>query len=195
MPLIFQEELLIGAGAKPQLAHEPTNDLWLYTLGLSRLQNTLAQPPGGIYTDLDFEKMPNSTFARSLVDFRIKHLPYFGAYGFFTPKHGETSYILCPIHVGKTKRAKPVVTATPLALGVQIAITSTEPYDCYRLEFIQEAVCKEYVIYAERDYSVDVTYDVPLNGDVILRVTGYKNEISIYSVTHEEVITIVGTVE
>ena len=40
-----------------------------------------------------------------------------------------------------------------------------------------------------------MTYEVPLNGDVILRVTGYKDEIAIYSEVHEETISIVGLTE
>lgn len=179
--MVFEYELDLGKGLMSSLIHEPNNDLWNYRINDSRLDTQVATPPKGVYTNLSFENKPTMVTVKQINDFKAKHLPGFGAYGFFTLKYRDVSYVLCPIHFEEEVGEVPEVTISDLGNNQHhFIISSSEFYNAYRIEMILENRTEEKIVYA-LDGTAEVTLQPELAGELLVYVTGYKDEISISS--------------
>lgn len=193
MALTFTNEIALGPGAKPALAHEVDNGLWQYKIVNTRLDNFVSFPNNGNYDDLGFTKKANLITAKQVRDLGIKNLPGFGAFGFFTLMHLDNSYVMCPIHNKKVTGKKPEVVITALGdNNFRFNITSTDEYECYRIELIESFFTEEKIVYAI-DGAAEVTLAPELAGELFVQVTGYSNEISIASIPWEGTLTSTGT--
>lgn len=193
MALTFTNEISLGPGAKPALAHEIDNGLWQYKIINTRLDNFVSFPVNGTYDDLTFTKKANLITAKQVRDLGIKNLPGYGAFGFFTLLHLDNSYVICPIHNKKVTGSKPEVTITDLGSNnFRFNITSTDEYECYRIELIEGFFTEEKIIYAIEG-AAEVTLAPELAGELFVQVTGYSNEISIASIPWEGTLTSTGT--
>lgn len=193
MALDFEREIALGPGAKPNLVHESDNGLWQYKIINTRLDNFVAYPVNGLYDNISFTKKPSLLTAKQVRDVGIKHLPGYGAYGFFTLLHQDNSYVLCPIHNKKITGRAPEVTITDLGENVfRFNISSTEEYECYRIELIKDFFTEEYIVYAI-DGTAEYEVAPELAGDLLVAVTGYSDEISIASEPFESSLTSTGT--
>lgn len=193
MALTFTNEIALGPGAKPALAHETDNGLWQYKIINTRLDNFVSFPNNGTYEDLSFTKKANLITAKQVRDLGIKNLPGFGAFGFFTLLHLDNSYVICPIHNKKVTGSKPEVTITDLGSNnFQFNISSTDEYECYRIELIESFFTEEKIVYAI-DGAAEVILAPELAGELLVQVTGYSNEISIASIPWEGTLTSTGT--
>lgn len=193
MALDFEREIALGPGVKPNLAHEPDNGLWQYKIINTRIDNFVAYPVNGLYDNISFTKKPSLLTAKQVRDVGIKHLPGYGAYGFFTLLHQDNSYVLCPIHNRRLTGKEPVVTITDLGGNVfRFNISSTEEYECYRIELIEGFFTEEKIVYGIEG-TAEVTLAPELAGELLVQVTGYSNEISIVSGPWEGTLTSAGT--
>lgn len=193
MALTFENEIALGPGAKPALAHEADNGLWQYKLIDTELDNFVSFPNNGVYDDLSFTRKANLVTVKQVKDLGVKSLPGYGAFGFFTLLHLDNSYVVCPIHNRKETGNKPEVTITALGDNKFIFnITSMEEYECYRIELVNGFFTEEMIVYAV-DGTAEVTLAPELAGELFVQVTGYRNEISIASIAWEGTLTSTGT--
>jgi hypothetical protein len=193
MALVFEREIALGPGAKPNLAHEPNNDLWQYKIIDTRLDNFITQPINGVYDNISFTKKPNLMTVKQVRDLGIKNLPGYGAYGFFTLLHLDNSYVMCPIHNNKITGRTPEVTITDLGdNNFRFNITSDEEYECYRIELIESFFTEEKIVYASNG-TAEVILAPELAGELFVQVTGYSDEIAIASAPWEGLLTSTGT--
>lgn len=191
MALTFEYEKALGAGATPFIEHELDNGLWQYKRIGTKLENFVTYPPNGRYDALTFAKKPSMITAKQISNFGLKHLPGFGAFGYFTPLYQDNSFVLCPIHNRRTTGQAPVVTITALAEGFRFDISSTAEYECYRIELIKDYFTEEYITYAVEG-TVQYVVVPEMAGTLQVRVTGYIDEISIASIPWEGTLTSVG---
>lgn len=176
-----------------QFSHEPNNALWSFYIEGTKLNNAVSTPNYGIYSALEFTKKPNLLTAKQVRDLGIKNLPGYGAYGFFTLLHMDNSYVMCPIHNKKITGRAPEVTITDLGdNNFQFNITSTEEYECYRIELIEGFFTEEKIVYAIGG-TAEVILAPELAGELFVQVTGYSDEIAIASVPWEGLLTSTGT--
>lgn len=177
-----------------QFAHEPNNELWNYMMmSTLRLDNFVGQPNSGDYSTLTLNKKPTLITAKQIQNFGIKNSLGYGAYGFFTPAYQDSSYVLCPIHNRRLTGKEPVVTITALGDNVfRFNISSTEEYDCYRIELIKDFFTEEYIVYAI-DGTAEYEVAPELAGELLVAVTGYSDEISVASEPFESSLTSTGT--
>ena len=100
---------------------------------------------------------------------------------------------MCPIHNKKVTGKKPEVVITALGdNNFRFNITSTDEYECYRIELIESFFTEEKIVYAI-DGAAEVTLAPELAGELFVQVTGYSNEISIASIPWEGTLTSTGT--
>lgn len=191
MSLVYEREISLGSCNKPIWGHEPDNLLWQYNINptTAQLDNSATYPPLGQYDELSFQERPHGITQRAVYDFGVKTLPHYGAYAFFTPTTGISSFVLMPLHYNRDLGRVPEVVVTISGTQVTVAITSQDLYECYRIELQQSYTTSEYIVYAQNGAATK-TFTTELNGSCLLRVTGYSDEISIRSNVYEQIVTI-----
>lgn len=184
MKLTFQITQTRNNSGKTFYGHEPNNDFIEYYLGGDKLFNESTQPYMGDFEGLAYVKEPGRITPHSVRDFGIKSYPGFGAYGFYTPKFGTSSFMVIPINKRSSYGAAPEVTIVDTGTTIRLDIIGD--YECYRIIVRQEAFAEEFITY-------DTMFEfIPMfNGECLISVIGHSNEISITSDPYVESISLV----
>lgn len=184
MELTFEISMTYNDGGKTFCGHEPNNTFIKYYQESQRLGNKSAEPYLGDFTDLVFKSEPRRITHHAVKDFGVKSFPRLGAYGFYTPKYAETSFMAIPINRQVPYHDIPEVTITDTGTTIHLSIDGD--YECYRVIVRKDYFATEFITY-------DTEFDfVPMyDGECLISVYGHSNEITVTSNPYEEYITLV----
>jgi hypothetical protein len=171
-------------GGKTFHGHDPNNDFAAYYQNGNKLGNKYTKPLMGNFTDLSFEEKPRRITHQPVLDFGVKSFPRYGAYAFYTPQYGTSSFMVMPINRQTQYEDAPEVTITDT--GTTIHLNIDGDYECYRIIVRKDNFATEFITY---DTEFDFT---PMYvGECLISVYGHSNEITVTSNPYEEYITLV----
>lgn len=188
MELTLELVMIHNNGGKTFHGHEPNNNFVAYYQNGNRLGNKYSEPFMGDFTDLTFKEEPRRITHHSVRDFGVKSFPRYGAYGFYTPKYGTSSFMVIPINRQFPYHDIPEVIITDTGTTIHLSINGD--YECYRVIVRKDDFATEFITY-DTEFDFIPMYD----GECLVSVYGHSNEITVTSNPYEEYITIVDRTE
>ena len=180
----FEKIIYLGTYEKPSLSSDRRKDftdLWLYGIKDEFAENSKSIIKNGDYSNPSFLPMATKISSNKVADIRVKSLPGFGAYGYYTLKNPNTTYLQIPFHLNTPEEDEPAIALLYEEGTLTVTVLAASSYDCFRVRITKGAYTQDKIAYV-RSSKAEIKVNTGAVPPFDVTVVGYKNEIAAVSV-------------